>query len=344
MNAPADENEISWESFELLRRAGGDFAVQLAETPPVQVRWIAAETSVALIMATDEPIDTSSLNELESRSYLDGDGTRRSEIRCSSPVLFRYFFDLALQITERVTVGGRSLPAAVNEVVASWELMVRKRSRLSPEQVTGLLGELWFLRRLLNSLDVTAAVSSWMGPGRDAELGPEEHDFKLPGGDVEVKSTLSESRTHIIGSLSQLEPSPDRPLWLLSVQFTASTSERAETLSSAATSLADLIEQEDVSAANEYRERLEQAGWTSQQSGLYTDRFELRTKPVLVRADDHLPRLRPSLLDRQTEAVRSRVSHIRYRLNVDGLGTSDGSDQFSDHIIELTGGAVDGNR
>ena len=58
-------------------------------------------------------------------------------------------------------------------------------------------------------------MNSWRGP-----IG-EEHDFGMSAPDVEVKTTLGERREHWISTATQLVPTGDRPLYLLSIQLTS---------------------------------------------------------------------------------------------------------------------------
>src|SRR5690606_29033660 len=126
-------------------------------------------------------------------------------------------------------VGGVGFRAAVTESLQSFKDILSKKQRLTEEQQVGLLGELLLLNHCARELGVQPALDAWLG------AQGEEHDFVFPSFDVEIKSTRSEGRVHMINSVSQLEMSPGRPLFLLSVQFTAAGAARG------GMSLGDLI-------------------------------------------------------------------------------------------------------
>lgn len=80
--------------------------------------------------------------------------------------------------------------------------------------VVGLFGEVCVLRELSIMWGPEIALESWHGPEGA------EHDFIRDGYSAEVKTTLSEKRRHVIGSLRQLEPTLMLPLALVSVRIT----------------------------------------------------------------------------------------------------------------------------
>jgi hypothetical protein len=109
---------------------------------------------------------------------------------------------------------GASLRHAVSEAVAQFKGLLASRARLTAEKEAGLIGELLVLRHLIDTLGEEGALQAWLGPDS------EEHDFGFVAYDAEVKTTRSEDRIHLIGSETQLQPQPDRPLYLVSIQIT----------------------------------------------------------------------------------------------------------------------------
>lgn len=98
--------------------------------------------------------------------------------------------------------------------VADWQaFMARKRRPLSPEKQLGLMGELWFLDRMMQSKLGGAAVDCWQGPLHAAQ------DFHITTGAVEVKSSLS-GGTFLakINSIEQLDTERS-PMFLAALTF-----------------------------------------------------------------------------------------------------------------------------
>ena len=103
---------------------------------------------------------------------------------------------------------------AVAAGVARHRDIFASRGAMTTEKEVGLLGELLFLEFLIHQIGAGPAISAWQGPLS------EEHDFTFDSVHVEVKSTSSERRRHIINGLDQLVPLRGVPLSLLSIQFT----------------------------------------------------------------------------------------------------------------------------
>ncbi len=80
-------------------------------------------------------------------------------------------------------------------------LGLARGNELTDQEVRGLLGELWFLTRVLRpKLDLARALAAWVAPKRHPQ------DFALPNGVFEIKSRLTGSRAEVsISSLEQLE-------------------------------------------------------------------------------------------------------------------------------------------
>jgi hypothetical protein len=121
------------------------------------------------------------------------------------------FGDLCTQIISRIADGIPPL-AAVASCIRDFRILLAEEPQapVDVSTVLGLLGELVVLREGVRRS--AQAVDSWTGP-----LG-QRHDFRGPGGALEVKSTafLQSSNVHIHG-LEQLSPPADAPLWLAHV-------------------------------------------------------------------------------------------------------------------------------
>lgn len=243
-------------------------------------------------------------------------------IRNLEPRLNREFYDFCVDILDGAQIGGLDPSRAVDAAWSSWMRLLDSKSVLSDEKQLGLLGELWLLQRVSESHGWTTALDSWH------EDTNSEHDFCLPNFDIEVKTTTSENREHIISSLNQLSPVPGRRLYLLSIQFTRAASGTAD-----AFSLADTIHSIQAKLAplellNLFNDRIQAVGCKTEHIRHYGKLYLQRSAPRLMMVDEYFPRLTPALLQTLGDSISTRVRGVQYRINVDGLGYEDDSEEF----------------
>lgn len=231
-----------------------------------------------------------------------------AELLIDDPDIFRRALPVVWRIADRIQLERTGFAEAVTATLRDFQGLLEGASVLSPDREVGLFGELTVVDCLLSTLDGTRAVAAWRGPNGD------EHDFDLGSGDLEVKSTLAEKRVHWIGSLGQLEPSPGRPLWLLSIQLTTGLAD--------ALSLADLVAKlrsrlagADLEA---FEEKLHRAGWRDRYRATMRRCFRMRSRPLLLPVDTAFPAL---TRDRMTAAGMSlaRLRQVAYSIDVAGL-------------------------
>ena len=197
---------------------------------------------------------------------------------------------------------------AVVVTLADFRELLEGASVLSSDREVGLFGELTVVDCLVSALGGAQAVAAWRGPNGD------EHDFDLGSGDLEVKSTLSEKRVHWIGSLSQLEPTPGRTLWLLSMQLTTGHSE-ALTIADLVAKLRSRLVGLDL---KEFEKKLYSAGWRDKYRGTVRRRFRLRSTPTLLPVDEKFPALTQARIA-ATGMLIARLREIAYSIDVAGL-------------------------
>ena len=196
--------------------SGPTTAFRIPGVPEVQLVFLpGAEGGVALRVAWDGAA-VPDLSEYEhlSASVVRAGEQAWAELLIDDPDVFRRALPVVWRIADRIQLERLSFAEAVVATLADFRELLEGASGLSSDREVGLFGELTVVDCLVSTLGGAQAVAAWRGPDGD------EHDFDLGGGDLEVKSTLSEKRVHWIGSLSQLEPTPGRQLWLLSMQLT----------------------------------------------------------------------------------------------------------------------------
>jgi Putative PD-(D/E)XK family member, (DUF4420) len=265
---------------------GVPVVVPLAGTPETQLRIDSSRSRLTLrapvAQAIELPINTLAHVTIDT---LAEHGTHFVEISTTSKELVFDGYAMLMAIADRIQLGGAEPVVAFEETLTIWEAILSARTRLGSRAEIGLVGELMVARSLLAGGQTD--ISAWRGG-----LG-EEHDFGFAGADLEVKTTSGERRLHWISGLDQLVETPGGALWILSLQITRGGEGQGQTLP-------ELIDEILALVGGPGRDRVEQnlagAGWHEAQRDLYTERWRLRTAPLLLRVDAQFPRLTPALL------------------------------------------------
>lgn len=265
-----------------------------------------AETLALWVPAEGDPPDVEGFERLE----LDIQETDAGECFVVTAYAERDHFEtysLLAAVVESM-VRGMSLRTALADAVATYRGLLSSRGRLSPEKTAGLIGELLVLEHLLETLPETYVLATWVGPAA------EEHDFVLREVDLEVKTTNSERRVHMIGSETQLTRTGTRPLWLISIQLTrGGRAAQAFTLPDVVDRIRSRLAEPDVLDIG-----LAGVGYRSHDAGLYRDRYLVRTVPRAYLVDDDFPAISRRSLEAMVPAAES-VTSVTYRIDVTAL-------------------------
>ncbi|MER6827452.1 PD-(D/E)XK motif protein [Streptosporangium sp. NPDC000563] len=225
------------------------------------------------------------------------------EIVITDPRLFSDSYPVLCAVADRVQLQGLSLGAALSDTLRILGRLLTRTDTLPVEMELGLFGELMLLLGLSRKLDPEEALQAWRGPER------EEHDFGLRGHDIEVKTTGAERRTHWVGSLTQLLPTGDRPLWLISHQLTRADATDGRTLPDLINlvrlSVGDLLPKLD--------RHLHNAGWRDQFTDTCRNRWRRREPSVIFAVDADFPSLTPMKLN---GVPLARIPDVRYRVDL----------------------------
>lgn len=258
----------------------------VAGTPPLRLRIDPPRGRLTLraAVAPSVEVPTNTLAHLAVETRFD-QGVRYVEISTTDPRLILDGYAMLMAIADRIQVDGLAPLAALEQTLATWHSILATRVRMSPEAEIGLFGELLVVRALVEA--AAAGATAWRG-GLS-----EEHDFGFAEADVEVKTTSGEKRYHWIHGLTQLVPTGDTPLWLLSVQLTRGGEAQGQTLP-------ELVDELLAATSGSDRERIVQnlaaVGWHDEQRDLFDERWRLRSAPRPFRVDVDFPRLTPMLL------------------------------------------------
>lgn len=317
-----DSRHLSWERFESLIEAGPPAVEVVAGEPRVEIFTDAGGSRIGVrTPAAEADPPPSPLIEIDIRRRRVDDA-EVVEISTANSALYRDFYAFACAVADRLQIDSMPAGAAVDSALEAWAALLRRLALLTDERQAGLIGELWLLRRLAAAVGWSTAVEAWKGA--DAE----EHDFSWPGADVEVKTTLSETRVHVIGSLTQLVPTGSTPLFILSIQLTGAGAGSGETLAEAVQAARDGLAAEDDATRRRLRARLEHSGWRDENGPHYRRRFVSRAQPTLVPVDESCPVITPGTLSSLGPDRLARVGQVTYRVDLTGLGHEDGSPQF----------------
>lgn len=276
---------------------------------------------LSLRMETDELVIPDNLPHREMKlKPIETDDRFYLELTTLSSGLSKELFTFACGVADRVQLEGQDPVKAVHETQEAWESLLARRTRLTPEKELGLIGELWFLSHLAEKIGSGKAVAAWKGPKA------EEHDFGLSAIDLEVKTTRSESRHHMIGSLTQMLPNSGRDLYLLSIQLTdaAGAKNNKMSLASLIVEIRKMLSSENNDVSERFEELLAKAGWSENEADMYKSEYILRSKPALIKVDDDFPSITPTAIEGLSNS--ERILEVRYRVDLEGMG-----EDFDDH-------------
>jgi hypothetical protein len=329
------DRHLTWDVFdETFLRPGVPCLHQIPGTPRVDIVVDAGRGRIALrcpgviselIVRSPTAAITISRTVLGDESFV--------EVATQEGALFKSFYSLIVDIADRIQEEAQTLDDALKSALRNWNRLLQRPQRLSTEEEIGLWGELYFLRSLID-VHGDAAVASWVGP-----LG-EMHDFRAGSVELELKTTLSSSRNHLINGLSQLASSPGCMLALVSVQVRRAGA-GGQTLPDL---VKDTLSRLKSVTARESAERLvEQAGLRLVDQGEFIEAFDLRAGVGVVLIDESAPRLtREVLATAIDESLLALIGDVHYRVSLDSKVSLAGEATFERIIGEFRRGIPGG--
>ncbi|MEV6231042.1 PD-(D/E)XK motif protein [Saccharopolyspora shandongensis] len=271
------------------------------ERPAIGIRMPVAEAS---------GLTDSGWRNISLRRIYRG-GRRQAEIYVDDDRLFLDAYPVLLSIADRMQLDGHSLEEALAITMRVLGQLLQRQKTLTVEREIGLFGELLLLEGLCDTLGPTTALESWLGPSGG------EHDFVLSTVDLEVKTTAAERRRHNIGSTDQLQPSPERPLLLVSYQLTR-TAHGGRTLPDQVQYVREKVKS---SERRRFDSLLEQTGWSDPGSGSYLTRWRKRTAGLAFEISAGFPAITTNALIRAAVDL-GRIPNVRYEIDLTGLSSS----------------------
>ncbi|MEV0699084.1 PD-(D/E)XK motif protein [Saccharopolyspora sp. NPDC050389] len=306
------ERHLSTVGFDEYLRQGVPVEYSIDGKPPMSVFIDPERPAIGIRMPVTEAsgLTDSGWRNISLRRIYRG-GRREAEIYVDDDRLFLDGYPVLLSITDRMQLDGRPLEEALAITMRVLGQLLQRQETLPVEREIGLFGELLLLEGLCDTLGPTAALKSWLGPTG------EEHDFALPTFDLEVKTTAAERRRHDIGSTEQLQPSPERPLLLVSYQLTR-TAHGGRTLPDQVRYVREKVEP---SERGRFDSLLEQAGLSGPGSGAYPTQWRKRTAGLAFEVGAGFPAITTDALTR-AEVDLSRIPNVHYEIDLTGLSSS----------------------
>lgn len=288
---------------------GASTAFVLLRSPLVRMRIDPNNETVELTLpAVGSEPEVTSFERLAVERFVQEGAEEWFRLSIDATDMHYEAYVLAESIVDQLRAGA-SFRHSVSESLSSFKELLAGRRKLTDEKELGLIGELLVLRHVVANSGEEAALRAWLGPLA------EEHDFAFSEFDAEVKTTRSESRTHLIGSETQLESSPGRPLHLVSVQVTlAGGAVEGFTLPSLVSDVRSGLD----FGLRTFDSALESLGWQETDSDLYKRRYQMRSIPRAYLVDEQFPAITSERLDKVVPK-RANVVGVNYRVNVTDL-------------------------
>jgi len=305
MTTPTDQ--LTPDTLEKYFRSGTVTTHHVSDSPEVLITIDGPGQKISVLTPRDGmQLDTSWLRRVTTGVDVRA-GVEWARLTLDARGMYAEAYGLVISVVQAVR-GGATFAAASSAAMTNMKALLAAKPRISEEKQIGLVGELLVFRALLDAFDEHAVIDWWLGPLA------EEHDYAFPAFDAEVKTTLGESRTHVIHGAGQLDPSPGRPLWLVSVQITRAG---GDPNGAGLPGLVEEIRQRLTSTRDRFVRRLTSEGWDDDDVAMYPTTYVLRTRPAAYLVDDDFPAVTPGRL--QSVVPHSNlVSDVTYRVDVSG--------------------------
>jgi hypothetical protein len=234
-------------------------------------------------------------------------------LECHSKAYLSNYTEILKEIISEFDKGNSELLKVINKVISKWRhFLAQPVSHIMKEdEIVGLLGELMFLSKLI-MVHNTAALTIWT-----AERG--EEDFISSGKVIEVKTTQKEKHEHIINGIDQLLIEPGRVKHILSLLIIPSASEYAINLPTIVKECAEMFA-ENPESYDLFFKKLKIRGYDARDYLQYIEFSYEYIRGGYFKVDSSFPKL---TTDELAEPLNSRISKLRYSLDMEGLPCSD---------------------
>lgn len=318
-------SELNPDTLEKYFRSGAVTAHLISESPEAIVRIDGTGQKISLLTPHTGMVQNTAELKRVSTGLETLNGREWARITVDARNMYTEAYGLMLSIVQAMR-GGATFAAATTAAMTNMKALLAAKPQISEQKQIGLVGELLLFRALLNTFDEDSVIDWWLGPLA------EERDFAFPAFDVEVKTTTGESRTHVINGAGQLEPSPGRPLWLVSIQITrAGGDPNGFTLPGLIHELRERL----ATTRERFVAYLAFENWEDDDAAMYPKSYILRTTPAAYLVDDDFPAVTPSRLH-SVVPHSDLVSAVTYRVDVSSRTPSDPGEPLTGFISPPT--------
>ena len=179
----------------------------------------------------------------------------------------------------------------------------RRNQKLSTQEQQGLYGELFFLGKLLHSIDMGKAMTSWVGP----EMAPKDFQSDMWAVEVKTTSVTSHSGISINGEL-QLDESNLEHLFLYNLIIEV-LEQDGQTLPEIIVATRDLLAG-DNKASELFERKLLLSGYFDFDEDFYKNRHYHIRKEQYFQVKDEFPRIKK-------DELRMGISDVKYNISLD---------------------------
>jgi len=247
------------------------------------------------------------------------------DISCTEPSVYRAFFDIAREISDLVQIEKKEVVSSIYGTLAKYEKILQRVEKFSKEKEIGLLGELIFFLKHLNTQSLKKMTNAWNGPDS------EEHDFVFGDTDFEIKTTSMENREHRISSISQLMPKYRRSLFLVSYMVTPGVGISSVNLKGLVDDIRSKLKKDKGSTEEQFTEKIRLLGACDMTLRACTDSYLHRRSPLLIKVDRKLPKITPANLLTDT----SKIIKCGYSINIDNYDIRKYQEAYNTKIFSI---------
>lgn len=307
-NSPDDARHLTFATLDELWSTGAPMALPIRGEPACRLQIDPKNGLITLITAYDTPEpDVAKLKNVGFAAVSAGDDELAElTVRVEGSVHGAY--GLLATIADELQIDKMPLAAAVAAGVARHRNVFASRGAMTTEKEVGLLGELIFLEFLIRQIGAGPATSSWQGPLS------EEHDFTFDSVHIEVKTTTSERRRHVIHGLDQLVPLRGVPLSVLSIQLTRTARDGGLTLPQVVAQVRKIAGGHQVAVDA----MLASFGWLDDDADLYSTYWALRSQPRAYDVKGDFPAMTSDLVGPVVPNF-ALLSEVSYRVDLTDL-------------------------
>lgn len=305
---PDDARHLTFATLDELWSNGAPMVLPIKGEPSCRLQLDPKNGLITLVTPYDTPEpDVAKLKNVGFAAVSTGDDeVAELTVRVEGSVHGAY--GLLATIADELQIEKMPLAAAVAAAVTRHRNVFASRGALTTEKEVGLLGELLFLEYLIHQVGAGPAIASWQGPLS------EEHDFTFDSVHIEVKTTSSERRRHVIHGLDQLVPLRGVPLSLLSIQLTRTSPEGGRTLPQVVAHVRKLAGGHQVAL----NAMLASFGWDDDDADLYPTFWALRSEPRAYDVKGDFPAMTPDLVGPVVPNF-ALLSDVSYRVDLTDL-------------------------